>query len=65
MVTSRDISFREGAVLVPLVAVIVALAFYPQLALHKGAPSINRAVSQAALISGSTPQQASVAKPTP
>jgi NADH-quinone oxidoreductase subunit M len=49
-VTSRDISFREGLVLVPLVAVIVALAFVPQLALKKGAPSIDRAVSKAQLI---------------
>jgi NADH-quinone oxidoreductase subunit M len=66
LVTSRDISFREGVVLVPLVAVIVALAFYPQLALHKGEKTINSAVSQAAAISGSAPQQANAAaKPTP
>jgi NADH-quinone oxidoreductase subunit M len=49
-VESRDISFREGLVLVPLVAVIVALAFVPQFALKKGAPSIDRAVSKAQLI---------------
>ena len=36
-VESRDISFREGLVLVPLVAVILFFALYPQLALHKGA----------------------------
>lgn len=52
-VTSRDISFREGLVLVPLVAVIVALAFVPQFALKKAAPTINRAVSTAGAISGS------------
>ncbi len=34
-VESRDISFREGLVLVPLVAVILFFALYPQLALHK------------------------------
>src|ERR1051325_10448543 len=33
-VQSRDISPREGLVLVPLVAVILGLAFYPQLPLH-------------------------------
>jgi NADH-quinone oxidoreductase subunit M len=49
-VESRDISFREGLVLVPLVAVIVALAFVPQFALKKGAPSIDRAVGKAELI---------------
>jgi NADH-quinone oxidoreductase subunit M len=52
-VTSRDISFREGFVLVPLVAVILFFALYPQLALHKGAPAINRAVAPAAAISHS------------
>ena len=46
-VESRDVSFREGLVLVPLVAVIIALAFVPQFALKKGAPSIDRAVSKA------------------
>jgi NADH-quinone oxidoreductase subunit M len=67
-VDSRDISFREGVVLVPLVAVIVALAFVPQFALKKGASTINRSVSAAGAISGSTPQplQASAtAQPTP
>jgi len=49
-VESREIDFREGLVLVPLVAVIVALAFVPQFALKKGAPSIDRAVSKAELI---------------
>ena len=52
-VTSRDINFREGLVLVPLVAVIVALAFVPQFALHKGEETINRSVSAAGAISGS------------
>ena len=31
---------RDGLVLVPLVAVILAFALYPQLALHKGEPAI-------------------------
>ncbi|HWI74595.1 MAG TPA: NADH-quinone oxidoreductase subunit M [Baekduia sp.] len=52
-VASRDVSFREGVVLVPLVAVILFFALYPQLALHKGEPTINRAVSAAGAISGS------------
>jgi NADH-quinone oxidoreductase subunit M len=52
-VESRDVSFREGLVLVPLVAVILLFALYPQLALEKGEPTINRSVSAAGAISGS------------
>jgi NADH-quinone oxidoreductase subunit M len=52
-VESHDISFREGLVLVPLVAVILFFALYPQLALHKGERTINRSVSAAGAISGS------------
>jgi NADH-quinone oxidoreductase subunit M len=52
-VVSRDVSFREGLVLVPLVAVILFFALYPQLALHKGEPTIDRAVAPAAAISHS------------
>jgi NADH-quinone oxidoreductase subunit M len=48
-VESREISFREGFVLVPLVAVILFFALYPQLALHRGEPDIARAVAPAAL----------------
>jgi len=49
-VESRDIDVREGLVLVPLVGVIVALAFVPQFALKKTAPTIDRAVSKAAVL---------------
>jgi NADH-quinone oxidoreductase subunit M len=63
-VTSREISFREGFVLVPLVAVILFFALYPQLPLHKGEPSITRSVQAASQISGSAPQTAS-AQTTP
>jgi NADH-quinone oxidoreductase subunit M len=51
-VASREISFREGLVLVPLVAVILFFALYPQLALHKGEPTITRSVSAAAAATG-------------
>jgi NADH-quinone oxidoreductase subunit M len=65
-VISRDISFREGLVLVPLVAVILFFALYPQLALHKGEPTITRAVQAAGQTNGSAPQTASAtAQPTP
>jgi NADH-quinone oxidoreductase subunit M len=68
-VESRDISFREGLVLVPLVAVIVALALVPQFALKKSAPSIDRAVQAASRIADSAPPQpqqaTATAQPTP
>jgi NADH-quinone oxidoreductase subunit M len=53
-VQSRDIGIREGAVLVPLVAVIVFLALYPQFALHRSEGSVKAAVapSQGALTYG-------------
>jgi NADH-quinone oxidoreductase subunit M len=46
-VDSRDISFRDGAVLVPLVAVIVFMAIYPQLALKRSEGSVKVAVTSA------------------
>jgi NADH-quinone oxidoreductase subunit M len=64
-VESYDISFREGVVLVPLVAVILFFALYPQLALHKGEPTITQSVQAASRISDSAPQTASSAQATP
>jgi NADH-quinone oxidoreductase subunit M len=65
-VVSREISFREGFVLVPLVAAILFFAVYPQLALHKTEPTITKAVQAAGQISGSAPQTASAtAQQTP
>src|SRR5271163_576286 len=46
-VDSREISLRDGLVLVPLVAVIVFLALYPQLALHRSERSVRVAVAAA------------------
>jgi NADH-quinone oxidoreductase subunit M len=53
-VVTRDMTLRDGLVLVPLVAAILAFALYPQIALHKGEPAVTRAVQparQAALAS--------------
>jgi hypothetical protein len=44
-------SLRDGAVLVPLVAVILFLAFYPQFALHRSEGSLKLAVAPAVLVS--------------
>jgi NADH-quinone oxidoreductase subunit M len=46
-VKSRDISLRDGLVLVPLVAVILFLALYPQFALHRSESSVKTAVASA------------------
>ncbi len=46
-VQSREISIRDGAVLVPIVAVIVFLALYPQFALHRSEGSVKGAVAEA------------------
>jgi NADH-quinone oxidoreductase subunit M len=46
-VKSRDITPLDGLVLVPLVAVILMLALYPQLALHRSEHSVKVAVGKA------------------
>jgi NADH-quinone oxidoreductase subunit M len=46
-VTSREIRPADGLVLVPLVALILAFAFYPQIALHKGEPAVVRSIAAA------------------
>ncbi len=43
-VDSRDITLRDGAVLVPLIAVILFLALDPQFALHRSEGSVKSAV---------------------
>jgi NADH-quinone oxidoreductase subunit M len=46
-VQPREISIRDGAVLVPLVLVILFLALYPQLALHRSEDSVKNTVFEA------------------
>jgi hypothetical protein len=43
-VQSREITLGDGAVLVPIVLVILFLALYPQLALHRSEGSVKQAV---------------------
>jgi NADH-quinone oxidoreductase subunit M len=43
-VPSREIGWRDGIVLAPLVACIVALAFYPQLILHRTDSSVQQRI---------------------
>jgi NADH-quinone oxidoreductase subunit M len=61
-VQSREISLRDGAVLVPLVAVIVFLALYPQLALHRSEDSVKATVAGVQPSGGGTPT-ASLGRP--
>jgi NADH-quinone oxidoreductase subunit M len=46
-VSSRELSFRDGVVLVPLLAVIFFMALYPQLALRRSEGSIKATVAAA------------------
>ncbi|HEV2768786.1 MAG TPA: NADH-quinone oxidoreductase subunit M [Solirubrobacteraceae bacterium] len=45
--SSREMSRRDGLVLVPLVAVLLFLAVYPQFALRRGEPAVLAAVAPA------------------
>jgi NADH-quinone oxidoreductase subunit M len=54
-VRSREITLRDSAVLVPLVVVIVFMALYPQLALHRSEASAKSAVASAQAITSGSP----------
>jgi NADH-quinone oxidoreductase subunit M len=51
-VESREITLRDGLVLVPIIAVIVFMAVYPQLALHRSEGSVKGAVLPVAFETG-------------
>jgi NADH-quinone oxidoreductase subunit M len=53
-VLSREIGLRDGLVLAPLVLCILALALYPQLILHRAAPTVQQTV--AAVTGGHAPE---------
>jgi NADH-quinone oxidoreductase subunit M len=46
----REISFRDGLVLIPLVAAVIALSLYPQIALHRSERSATQSVAAAKAI---------------
>jgi NADH-quinone oxidoreductase subunit M len=50
----REITVRDGAVLVPLLAVILFMALYPQLALHRSEGSVKAAVAGTQALTSST-----------
>jgi NADH-quinone oxidoreductase subunit M len=53
-IASREIGWRDGIVLAPLVLCILALALYPQLILHRTAPTVQQTV--ASVTGGSAPE---------
>jgi len=53
-IASREIGLRDGLVLAPLVLCILALALYPQLILHRTAPTVQQTV--AGVTNGSSPE---------
>jgi NADH-quinone oxidoreductase subunit M len=54
-VASRDLTVRDGLVLVPLVVAILALALYPQLPLEKGERAVTDSVRAAAELTSPAP----------
>jgi NADH:ubiquinone oxidoreductase subunit 4 (subunit M) len=69
-VDSREIAPRDRVVLTPLVAALLFLALYPQLALHRSEASVKGAVASAAAASshpnaGVEARQASASVGTP
>jgi len=58
-VGSREMTVRDGLVLVPLVAAILAFAFYPQIALDKAERSVTQSIRAAQQAQGAD-QQAEV-----
>jgi NADH-quinone oxidoreductase subunit M len=53
-VESREISFRDGLVIAPLVACIVALALHPQLILERADPSVGDQLTEVTELDGGT-----------
>lgn len=64
-VESREIAPADAVVVVPLVAAIVALAFYPQLPLARSQQAVTGAVRTAQLIANPARQAGPARSPTP
>jgi NADH-quinone oxidoreductase subunit M len=54
-VASRDLTVRDGLVLVPLVVAIIGLALYPQLPLEKGERAVTDSVRAAGQVAAPAP----------
>ena len=64
-VDSREIGLLDGVVLVPLVAVILFLALYPQLALHRSERTVRVAVARAQVALRPAPEALALAPVSP
>ncbi len=62
---SREIGFADALVLVPLVACIVGLALYPQVALHRSENTVKQQVRPAQLVASGAPSQRAQTGATP
>jgi NADH-quinone oxidoreductase subunit M len=60
---SREINWRDGVVLVPLVLCVLGLALYPQLILKRTDPSVARSVAATEGPSGGSPKTLSTERP--
>jgi NADH-quinone oxidoreductase subunit M len=56
-VVSREIGLNDAVVLVPIVLVILALAFYPQFGLRRTEPSVKAAVAPAKVVQAASAAQ--------
>jgi NADH-quinone oxidoreductase subunit M len=64
-VTSREIGIGEAAAIVPIVGVILVLAFYPQFGLRRSEPSLKASIAPAGLVQQQSASPAVRASVTP
>jgi NADH-quinone oxidoreductase subunit M len=64
-VTSREIGLGEAAAIVPIVGVILVLAFYPQFGLRRSEPSLKASIAPAGLVAQQSSSPAVRASVTP
>jgi NADH:ubiquinone oxidoreductase subunit 4 (subunit M) len=62
-VNSREIEWREAVAIVPLVGVILVLAFYPHFILRRTEPSVRASIASAQALAGQ-PSSVTASLPT-
>jgi NADH-quinone oxidoreductase subunit M len=62
-VSSREIELRDAVAIVPIIGVILVLAFYPQFLLKRSQPSANATIATAQALTGSPPRLSAQLKP--
>jgi NADH-quinone oxidoreductase subunit M len=56
-VAARDLAIADGAAIVPIVLVILALAFYPQFGLQRSGPTVRTAVAPVVALGATEPRR--------